>query len=254
MSSLYEISNDILSIFNDIEIAEGEVTDEQYDALQIKQEELKEKLTNYVKAIKSWEVDEKALKDEKKRFNDRQNVLKNRIERLKSAALEAVLVFGEHGKSNMFIELPEFRLFSRQSTSIEVDENRINIFLSEFERYVRELVSQGIIYTGQDVDLQGILDCINANVKAERGDDFKPFTLIDLTTMRISINTTMSIYELFRQGGSALTQYTNTPFETTISNATTKDDWKTAIAISKQQETSEITVAKEIINQNLQIK
>ena len=40
MASLYEISNDILRIFNDVEVAEGEITDEQYDALQIKQEEL----------------------------------------------------------------------------------------------------------------------------------------------------------------------------------------------------------------------
>lgn len=254
MSSLYNISNDLLCIFNEIEINEGEITDEQYEFLQIKQEELKEKLTNYVKAIKSWEVDEKALKDEKKRFNDRQTVFKNRIERLKNAALEAVLTFGEHGKSNMFIELPEFRLFSRQSTSIEVDEARVNIFLSEFERYVCELVGQGIIYTGEDVDLQGILDCINANVKAEKGDDFEPFTLTDLTTMRISVNTTMSIYELFRKGGDALSQYAKTPFNTTISNETVKDDWKTAISVAKQQETSMPTIAKEVVNQSLQIK
>lgn len=254
MSSLYKISNEILRIFNDVEAAEGEITEEQYDDLQIKQEELKEKLIDYVRAIKSWEVDENALKYEKQRFNYRQNVFKNRIERLKKAALEAVLTFGEHGKSNMFIELPEFRLFSRQSKSIEIDEARINIFLSEFERYVRELVGQGIIYTGQDVDLQGILDCINANVKAEHGDDFEPFTLTDLTTMRISINTTMSIYELFRKGGDALSQYAKTPLDTTISNETTKDDWKTALSVVKQQETSMLTVAKEVINQSLQIK
>ena len=154
----------------------------------------------------------------------------------------------------MFIELPEFRLFSRQSTSIEVDEARVNIFLSEFERYVRELVGQGIIYTGEDVDLQGILDCINANVKAEKGDDFEPFTLTDLTTMRISVNTTMSIYELFRKGGDALSQYAKTPFNTIISNETMKDDWKTAISVAKRQETSMPTIAKEVVNQSLQIK
>ena len=34
MASLYEISNDILRIFNDVEVAEGEITDEQYDALK----------------------------------------------------------------------------------------------------------------------------------------------------------------------------------------------------------------------------
>lgn len=254
MASLYQISEDILRIFNDVESAEGEITDEQYDVLCIKQEELKEKLDSYVKAIKSWEVDDKALKDEKKRFNDRQNVYKNRIERLKAAALQAVLTFGEHGKSNMFIELPNFRLFSRSSQSIEVDESRVRIFMEEFERYVRELVDTGILYAGKDVDLQGILDCINANVRAEKGDDFEPFTLTDLTTMRISVNTTMSIYELFRKGGDALTQYAKTPFNTTISNETMKDDWKIAISVAKQQEVSMPTVAKEVINQSLQIK
>ena len=31
MSSLYNISNDILRIFNEVEQAEGEITDEQYE-------------------------------------------------------------------------------------------------------------------------------------------------------------------------------------------------------------------------------
>lgn len=65
MSSLYNISNDILRIFNEVEQAEGEITDEQYNELCIKQVELKEKLDSYVKAIKVWQVDEQALKYEK---------------------------------------------------------------------------------------------------------------------------------------------------------------------------------------------
>ena len=64
MSSLYNISNDILRIFNEVEQAEGEITDEQYNDLCIKQEELRDKLDAYVKAIKTWQVDEQALKDE----------------------------------------------------------------------------------------------------------------------------------------------------------------------------------------------
>ena len=44
MASLYQISEDILRIFNDVETNDGEITDEQYDALCIKQDELKEKL------------------------------------------------------------------------------------------------------------------------------------------------------------------------------------------------------------------
>ena len=253
MSSLYQISEDILRIFDEVEQNDGEITDEQYDALTIKQEELKTKLDAYVKAIKSWEVDEKALKDEKKRFNDRQNVFKNRIERLKSVALEAVLAFGEHGKSNMFIELPTCRLFSRASKSIEVDEERIRIFMSEFERYIRELVNADVLYAGKDADLQGILDCINANCRAEHGEDFEPFTLNDLIAIKINISQTASVYDLFKSG-LALNLYGKEPIYTKMENATTKDDWKTIIDSATTANTSYPTMAKVVINQSLQIK
>lgn len=253
MSSLYQISEDILRIFNDVESSEGEITDEQYDVLCIKQEELKEKLNNYVKAIKSWEVDEKALKDEKKRFNDRQNVYKNRIERLKAAALQAVLTFGEHGDSNMFIELPNFRLFSRSSKSIEVDESRVRIFMEEFERYIRELVDAGILYAGKDVDLQGILNCINANIRATHGEDFEPFTINDLIAMKINISQTASVYSLFKSG-MALNLYGKEPLHTHMENVTSKDDWKTIIESSKIANTSAPTIAKIVTNQSLQIR
>lgn len=253
MSSLYNISTDILRIFDTIEQNEGEITDEQYNDLIIKQEELKEKLDAYVKAIKSWEVDEKALKDEKKRFNDRQNVYKNRIERLKAAALQAVLTFGEHGKSNMFIELSNFRLFSRSSQSIEIDETRVHIFMEEFERYVRELVNANILYAGKDVDLQGILDCINANVRATHGEDFEPFTINDLIAMKINISQTASVYDLFKSG-MALNLYGKEPTYTHMENVTSKDDWKTIIESSKIANTSAPTIAKIVINQSLQIK
>lgn len=253
MASLYQISEDILRIFNDVETNDGEITDEQYKDLTIKQEELKDKLDSYVKAIKSWEVDEKALKDEKKRFNDRQNVFKNRIERLKAAALQAVLTFGEHGKSNMFIELPNFRLFSRSSQSVEIDETRVRIFMEEFERYVRELVDAEVLYAGTDVDLQGILDCINNNVRATYGEDFEPYTLNDLIAMKVNISQTASIYDLFKSG-MALNLYGKEPLYTRMENVTSKDDWKTVIDSSKLVETSAPTMAKVVTNQSLQIK
>ena len=41
----------------------------------------------------------------------------------------------------VIIELPTFRLSSRSSTAIEVDEERVKIFIQEFERYIRELTN-----------------------------------------------------------------------------------------------------------------
>lgn len=254
MASLYEISNDILRIFNDVEVAEGEITDEQYDALQIKQEELKEKLTNYVKAIKVWQVDEQALKDEKKRFNDRQNVYKNRIERLKKAMLEAVINFGETGKNNKFIELPNVRIFTKNTQSVEINEARINILIYKFRDLIQELVQQGILYTGEDVDLIGILDSINAQCIAEYGEDFSPFSISDLEYLTINISYSNTIGELLRNNPDILNHIGKDMFNTEITNGTSKDEIKNVINVCSKLEQDQPTVAIIVNNQSIQFK
>jgi hypothetical protein len=254
MSSLYNISNDILRIFNEVEQAEGEITDEQYDELCIKQEELKEKLDSYVKAIKVWQVDEQALKDEKKRFNDRQNVYKNRIERLKKAMLEAVINFGETGKNNKFIELPNVRIFTKNTQSVEFNEHRINILINKFRDLIRELVQQGILYTGEDVDLIGILDSINAQCIAEYGEDFSPFSISDLEYLTINISYSNTIGELLRNNPDILNHIGKDMFNTEITNGTSKDEIKNVINVCSKLEQDQPTVAIIVNNQSIQFK
>ena len=70
MDSLYQISEDLLAIFANIEENEGEVTEEELQALEIKQEELNEKLSSYKKAIRVWNADVDACKAEEKRLKD----------------------------------------------------------------------------------------------------------------------------------------------------------------------------------------
>ena len=241
MASLYQIQEDILRIFDTVESCEGEITDEQYDALCIKQEELKTKLDAYVKAIKSWEVDEKALKEEKQKLNNRQNVYKNRVQRLKQAALQAVLNFGERGKSNMFIELQSCRLFTRNSESVVMNEDRARLLQDLVTDFVYEIESNGIAYYGNDVDLEGILASINANGKAEMGDDFIPFTIADLNQLKFTVSQTASIVDEFN--------YTN------IERSIDANETKTYIKASKEhEELPKVTIADVVVNQSLQIK
>lgn len=254
MASLYEISNDILRIFNEVEQAEGEITDEQYNELSIKQEELKEKLDSYVKAIKVWQVDEQALKDEKKRFNDKQNVYKNRIERLKKAMLEAVINFGETGKNNKFIELPTVRIFTKTTQSIEFNEPRINILINKFRDLIRELVQQGVLYTGEDVDLIGILDSINAQCIAEFGEDFSPFNMSDLKHIKINISYTDTIEELLKNNPYILQHLGKEVFRTEVVNATSKDEMKRVINVCQTLEQDQPTVGIIVNNQSIQFK
>jgi len=280
--SLYNIELELLELFAHIEENDGEITEEMYAQLNITKENLYAKLGNYVKAIKSWNGDVTIVKEEVKKLQANAKVKENRVERLKKAMLNAVLLFGNDGKSgNKVIDLPTVKLFTKGTTSTETDDIRISKLIAEFERFVRELVDNDILYTGSDVELKGILDVINANLKAEyesvnvenygvigldATDQFIPYTLTDLTTLKIEITTTRSIYDLFRTGKDVLTMYGNNPIICSMRNHTAKEDWKTAIEVANNinstlddsiqlnVKVSYPTVAKLVKNQSIQIK
>lgn len=253
MSSLYNISEDLFRLFDEIEENGGEITEEQEELLNIKQDELKAKLDNYQKAVSSWQGDVASCKEEEKRIKATRARYEHRIEYLKSAMLHAVQQFGEHGKTNMFIELPTCRLSTRASNSVEVNEERVKILINKFDNFIREVVSQGVLYTGENVDLKGIIDTINAQCKAEYGDDFLPFNVADLLDMNINISFRGSIASFLIDKGNILEQYGKS-ITATISNDTTKDEWKAGIEDSIEVESDINTIAKIKQNQSLQIK
>lgn len=254
MASLYNISSEILRIFENVENNEGEITDEEYNSLVIKQEELKTKLDCYVKAVKEFNASAAFCKTEKKSIDDRKKVYENRVLRLKKAMLDAVNNFGELGKNNKFIELESCRLYTKASIAVNVDEDRVNLFMTHFEKFICEVVNGDVLYTGEDVDLQGILDVINTNIKAEQEYGFVPFTLNDLTTFKIGIKSTATIYELFRSHKDAILEYAHNPFTSEISNETAKEDWKTIITVADEQGTAKPTMAELVRNESLIIK
>lgn len=254
MASLYQIKTELFDIFNQIEANDGEISEEQYNVLVIKQEELKDKVDAYVKAIKEWQKDEDFCKQEKKHINDRQNVYKNRIARLKDAIYDAVIKFGEQGKTNKYIEYPTYKIYTKTSKSVEIDEQRINILIDALNKFIVEVVKGGVLYTGEDVDLQGILDVINANAIAEYGENFIPFNLSDLTCCKVKISTEANIYDLFKCHKDALTEYGNNPITNKLEDVTSKDDIKTNIEVANYSDVPIPTIGKIISNNSIVIK
>jgi len=272
--SLYNIEEELLRIFAEIEENDGEISDETYAQLNITKENLNVKLDNYVKYIISLDGDVDVVKKEVKRLQAKAKTKETRITQLKKAMLGAVQMFGTEGKTNKFIDLPTVRLFTKGSQSVETNDARIRILIGEFERYVRELVDNGVLYTGQDVELQGILDSVNANLKAEHDaqntevlglelkGEFIPYTLSDLTTLKIEITTTQSIYDLFRTGKDALILYAKNPINTSMRDHTAKDDWKSVIVTAdtinntegNDKQFSYPSVAKIVKNESIQMK
>lgn len=190
--SLYEITNELRLICSELEENGGELTEELAEALTVNQNNLKEKLSNYRRAILHYNSIIECSKNEKKRLNDRQKIKENIINRLKSNILSAVKEFGYDGKNgNKIIELDDITFYTKNIKSVAFDENRVNLLIDSLFEYIHELDSQGMLVLGEDFDIQALLDIINEQIKCtlENPEDFILFTMQDLNAIEIEINT-----------------------------------------------------------------
>ena len=232
--SLYTISDELTQIINTIEENGGEVDEFTEEALKIKQEELYDKLENYCNAITALNSSVECCKNEKKRINDIQNTRKNVIDRLKDRMLEAVLLWGETGKSgNKVLNLPTRKLFTKNSTKLKIYSDRINTLSYYLQNYIRELKKEGILVTGPDIDLKGMMAAINSIIKANQGEDFVPFTVNDLAYIEVEVTTKCSLANLFN-GAHDASINAITDFDSSINTDVNEDALKQSIETAKK--------------------
>jgi len=248
MEALYKIEEELLSIFGEIEEAEGEVTDELYEKLCIKQNELKSKLESYYKAVKIWADEADSCKKEKARINTVQNKYKNRVERLRKYMLDAVLQFGDKGKTNKFIELPTVRLSSRSTTDAIINEDRIKLLIDNFCEYVAELESAGALVTGDDIDLNSFIDALNQSILTEKGSDFVPYSVYDLYAIKVNISETIPLAKILTTHDYIVKPLTYSA-NIKVEDATTSKDCLEILKVSDK-----VTIAEKTTKNSLLIK
>ena len=225
--SIYKIEENINRIFLEIEENEDEVSEEQLKELEINQENLRKKLSDYNKAIQIYKNYNDGISNEIKRLQELKKVRTNRIEILKNRVKDAVIKFGNTGKSgNKVIELEDCKLFTRSTKVVTEYEDRLNILRIEVLQYCRELYKNDILNVGDDLDLIGLIDAINAKCKAERGDDFKPFTIEDYNIANIEFNFKLSLADLIRSNTYLLQSYYGLDYCTDINLSINKNTLK----------------------------
>ena len=72
MANIYNIQQDLLAIFDELEENGGELTPELEEQLNISQEEFRDKIKSYSNVIKMLENDIYNIKEEKARLSDLQ--------------------------------------------------------------------------------------------------------------------------------------------------------------------------------------
>lgn len=214
MDSLFSISNDLRNVIEEIEIQGGEITPEQEEDLIISEANLKEKLEHYRKAILILQYQEQLAYDEIKRLQSVKKTKDNIVNKLKTNVLNAVLEFGECGKSgNKVIECETSKFFTANTKSVVLDERKIGILIEMFIEWVNTLNNVDMLDNGfgsdDDFDPNSIINIINrkAHEKELIEDDFN-FTVDDLYLTRANISYNLSIFQLLKADARGLLRET----------------------------------------------
>lgn len=203
MASLYNIQQDLLTIYDKIEQQDGEILPEDEQALAVTQENFREKLEGYNQYMGKLKTDVDACKQEEKRIKSLRESYESRLNTAKKVVLDAVQKFGVQTKTGGYaIEFPTFKFSTRRNESVIGDEKRLNYLYNELKRLLRELYINDMLTPHIDWDIQGLCDTINANIKAEMDysgdlDYYIPFTTVDLQLIDITIECGCNLESLF---------------------------------------------------------
>jgi len=127
MASLYNIEDKYLQLLNQIEENDGVLEDEDAKELKITEDDLEDKLKSYYYVIKKLDGEIKMIDDEIDRLRKLKEVKQNTKTRLKTAIRDAVVLFGEVGKSgNRVIDYGTIKFYTRKNEVVKVDENFYN--------------------------------------------------------------------------------------------------------------------------------
>lgn len=249
MSNLYEIEQELLDIYNELEENGGELTPELEEKLLLTQDNFKTKLNGYVNVINEINSRIDACKTEEKRISTLRKSREKSINRLKEIVQRCVINFGNINKSgNYSIELDTCKLATRGSDTLEFDEQRIedliycvNYFIIHYKDVDPEMTPKEILEHINNIYVNKVLTprCVNIN-------DIILFTLDDLAVFKFNItfNVNTNLLLTDEKLCDCINNYLCTKFE----NGTMKSDVKDIIR------DCDITIAYNVRNHNLQIK
>lgn len=173
MASIYNIQQDLLEIFDQIESNDGEITPELEEQLRISQDEFEDKIRSYTGIIHQLECDLGAIKDEKARLDAIKKSKEKTIERLKQIMLEAIQMFGDTSKSGTkFIDYGTGKVSLRKSESVELDDDKLKVFTNRFISYFNWLRYQNT-FDQTELDCKEITEYCNKT----HGNDFDEDTI-----------------------------------------------------------------------------
>ena len=249
MSNIYNIKQELLNIFNELEENEGELTPELEEQLNITQEEFKDKIKSYSNAVKMLENDIINIKAEKARLNDLQKSKEKTIERLKKIMIDAVELFGDTTKSgSKYLDYGTGKVSIRNTQVVEIEEDITDRFVNRFLTCLRWYQQNNQLDTITSSD---VLEYCNSKSPNEEDEEITILSEEDISQIKADINLDIPISDLLttERGmklAKALAEYSVFTCKSKIS--------KTDIKANAKENHTMPVFAKLVDNQTLTIK
>lgn len=194
MSNIFNIKQELLSIFDELEENGGELTPELEEQLNITQEEFRDKIKSYSNAVKMLENDIVDIKAEKTRLNDLQKSKEKTIERLKKIMIDAVELFGDTTKSgSKYLDYGTGKVSIRNTQVVEVEEDITDRFVNRFLTCLRWYQQNNQLDTITSSD---VLEYCNSKSPNEEDEEITTLSEEDIAQIKADINLDIPISEL----------------------------------------------------------
>lgn len=159
-TSLYKIETEHLALMQQIENAEGEITEEIAEQLEINEGQLQSKSIAYLSVIKSKESFNSQIDEEIKRLQAMKKRNNTLVTNLKNRLLDAVKLFGDYESG-----LSKFG--TRKSSSVEVE--NVNALPKEFKvikvtEQADKAALKKAIKEGQEIEGVAIVEKLNLKI------------------------------------------------------------------------------------------
>lgn len=251
MSNIFNIKQELLAIFDELEENGGELTPELEEQLNITQEEFRDKIKSYSNVVKMLENDIIDIKAEKARLNDLQKSKEKTIERLKKIMIDAVELFGDTTKSGgKYLDFGTGKVSIRNTQVVEVEEDVTNRFVSRVLSCLRWYQQNNQLDTITTAD---VLDYCNSKSPDEEtnGDEITILSKEDIAQIKANIDLDISVNDLLTtESGMKLAKALAEYSVFTCKAKVSKTDIK---ANAKENHTMPV-FAKLVDNQTLTIK
>lgn len=272
MSSLFSISNDLEEIFYLLEENGGELTPELEERLALTQDNFKEKVGNYIKAIQALDSDTNECKQEVDRIKKLSDSKKKNKEKLSKALIDAIINYGDtNNKGIKLVDLGTVKAQIRESKAIELDEVLIQEIINVFFCYCQNLYDNNMLGV-EELKVEEVVKIINENiienpetsyllylgtkdVIKEDGTTvneayYRQITVDDFNAIKVNLSTTTQLSELCKSSYKDLIQaHLDMDWLSSHKDCTDKTSVKNKIELGEL-----ITIGKQVINNNLNIK